>query len=115
VPGGLREISANGDTWVQDWFEPMYASVPTPQGTHGTRLLLRSDQGRPASKRTYLVRGRNVGVVWQGKRRGFETLNSFGNLETIPPHEGYPAGRIILGERRGSCGCSPPKASRTRS
>jgi protein-arginine deiminase len=48
---------------------------------------------------------------------GWETLNSMGNLETIPPytHNGrsFPAGRIIMGERRGGSGVRPSQEMRT--
>lgn len=104
IPGGLKEVAAGGDIWIQDFVEPMYASMPTADGVQPMRLLLRSDQQRPASRAAYRFRGRDVGVVWMGAPSGrWSTLDSFGNLETIPPYsydnEDYPAGRIIVDAR----------------
>jgi protein-arginine deiminase len=45
----------------------------------------------------------NVGIVWMGKKSDDRTLDSLGNLETIPPYtykgRTFPAGRIISGQR----------------
>ncbi|WP_425580524.1 protein-arginine deiminase family protein [Streptomyces thermocarboxydovorans] len=110
-----------GDPWAQDFVEPAYVSMTGPGGRRQVmRVMLRSDQrDREAGRELFeKVRGRNVGVVQAFDRSGPEdwTLNSMGNLETIPPyaHAGrsYPAGRIIQGWRKDT-GEKPSKAVRT--
>ncbi|WP_399030450.1 protein-arginine deiminase domain-containing protein [Streptomyces sp. 15-116A] len=110
-----------GDPWAQDFVEPAYVSMTGPDGRPQTmRVMLRSDQrDREAGRELFeKVRGKNVGVVQAFDRSEPEdwTLNSMGNLETIPPyaHAGrsYPAGRIIQGWRKDS-GEKPSKAVRT--
>ncbi|MFC9916310.1 protein-arginine deiminase domain-containing protein [Streptomyces sp. NPDC127197] len=110
-----------GDIWAQDFVEPAYLNMTGPDGRQRTmRVMLRSAQAREAGRELYeKLRGPNVGVV-QAKGRdmqGWETLNSYGNLETIPPyaHNGrsFPAGRIIMGERKGGSGIRPSKEIRT--
>ncbi|GGJ79289.1 hypothetical protein GCM10010123_06560 [Pilimelia anulata] len=111
VPDPVR-ILGGGDIWAQDWFEPMYASVPAPDGPQSLRLLMRSDQDRDAQLQLYPLRGPGVGVVKLpgGTARRPDTFNSFGNLETMPPYRaddrGYPAGRLVLGEDPGGSGPS---------
>ena len=98
---GVTVLDA-GDPWAQDYFEPMYASMPGPGGRpHVIRLMLRSDQDRPAQRYLYRMAGRDLGVVRMGGTVNDSTLDSMGNLETIPPyrHAGrnHPAGRIVMG------------------
>ncbi|MFE1444134.1 protein-arginine deiminase domain-containing protein [Streptomyces sp. NPDC058739] len=96
-----------GDVWAQDFVEPAYVGMTGPGGRPQTiRVMLRSAQDRPAGRELYSrLRGPGIGVVQARGRdmRGWETLNSFGNLETIPPYaqggRSYPAGRIIMGRR----------------
>nr|WBO76472.1 protein-arginine deiminase domain-containing protein [Streptomyces sp. SBE_14.2] len=107
-----------GDIWAQDFFEPAYVSMTGPRGRRQTmRVMLRSDQpGREAGRELFeKVRGRDIGVV-QAFDRGEPddwSLNSMGNLETIPPYtlgdRSYPAGRVIQGWRKDS-GERPSKA-----
>ncbi|MCK8438439.1 hypothetical protein G3I77_37175 [Streptomyces sp. D2-8] len=110
-----------GDIWAQDFVEPAYLNMTGPDGRQRTmRVMLRSAQDREAGRELYeKLRGPNIGVV-QAKGRdmqGWETLNSYGNLETIPPyaHNGrsFPAGRIIMGERKDGSGVRPSKEIRT--
>ncbi|MEU9731459.1 protein-arginine deiminase domain-containing protein [Streptomyces sp. NPDC048002] len=110
-----------GDIWAQDFVEPAYLNMTGPDGKQRTmRVMLRSAQDREAGRELFeKLRGPNVGVV-QAKGRdmqGWETLNSYGNLETIPPyaHNGrsFPAGRIIMGERKDGSGVRPSKEIRT--
>ncbi|RZB16675.1 hypothetical protein StrepF001_25735 [Streptomyces sp. F001] len=110
-----------GDIWAQDFVEPAYLNMTGPDGRQRTmRVMLRSAQDREAGRELYeKVRGPNIGVV-QAKGRDmqrWETLNSFGNLETIPPHaqggKSFPAGRIIMGERKDGSGVRPSKEIRT--
>ncbi|GGR58682.1 protein-arginine deiminase domain-containing protein [Streptomyces aurantiogriseus] len=110
-----------GDIWAQDFVEPAYLSMTGPDGRLRTmRVMLRSAQDREAGRELYeKLRGPDIGVV-QAKGRdmqGWETLNSYGNLETIPPytHNGraFPAGRIIMGERKDGSGIRPSQEIRT--
>ncbi|GAA3823711.1 hypothetical protein GCM10023083_66200 [Streptomyces phyllanthi] len=110
-----------GDIWAQDFVEPAYLNMTGTDGRQRTmRVMLRSAQDREAGRELFeKMRGPDIGVV-QAKGRdmqGWETLNSYGNLETIPPyaHNGrsFPAGRIIMGERRDGSGIRPSKEIRT--
>ena len=89
------------DIWTQDFFEPGYSSIPGPDGPIVLRIMIRSSQsGRPAGRQIFqFLRNENVGAVQYLASGG--TLDSTGNLETIPPytHDGksYPAGRVIMG------------------
>lgn len=98
VPKPLHLFADSHDQWTQDWFEPMYVSMPRTQGASTMRLLMRSDQGRTMQDRLYELRGPSVGVVKLSDRPHGGTRSSLGNLETIPPHPGFPAGRIIVGD-----------------
>ncbi|MER5768941.1 protein-arginine deiminase family protein [Streptomyces sp. NPDC001985] len=116
----VRKFTGYGDPWAQDFVEPGYVSMTGPGGrTHAIRVLIRSAQEREAGRELFeKLRGRDVGVVQVGKGAANEegTLNSMGNLETIPPyaHGGkeYPAGRIIMGHRP-DFGSKPAKSMRT--
>ncbi|MGW4201717.1 protein-arginine deiminase domain-containing protein [Streptomyces sp. NPDC004726] len=108
------------DVWVQDFVEPGYATVPGPDGKpHAIRVMIRSAQpDRTAGRELYeKMRGPDVGVVQVSGVLDTEggTLDSMGNLETIPPHrhkgKNYPAGRIIMGQRADT-GEKPAKAMR---
>lgn len=109
------------DRWAQDFVEPAYVSMTGPGGQRQVmRVMLRSaqpdrDAGRELFER---VRGRDIGVVQVTDRAEPDdwSLNSMGNLETIPPYthggRSFPAGRIIMGERKDS-GARPSKVMRT--
>jgi protein-arginine deiminase len=99
------------DIWAQDFFEPGYVSMAGPGGRpHAMRVMVRSAQpGRKAGRELFeKLRGQDMGVVQVSGVRDTEedTLNSMGNLETIPPYEhggrSFPAGRIIMGHRKDS-------------
>nr|WP_279628438.1 protein-arginine deiminase domain-containing protein [Streptomyces swartbergensis] len=109
------------DPWAQDFVEPAYVSMTGPGGRrHVMRVMLRSAQpDRDAGRELFeKVRGRDVGVVQVTDRAEPDdwSLNSMGNLETIPPYahggRSFPAGRIIMGERKDS-GARPSKVMRT--
>lgn len=109
------------DRWAQDFVEPAYVSMTGSGGRrHVMRVMLRSaqpdrDAGRELFER---VRGRDIGVVQVNDPAEPDdwSLNSMGNLETIPPYahggRSFPAGRIIMGERKDS-GARPSKVMRT--
>ena len=85
----------------------MTVSMPGPAGkTQRLRVLVLSDQQRPATASVFALRGRDVGVVWQGPIKGRETLDSMGNLEFLPPHRvgtsDRPLGRAIMGYSPGT-------------
>ncbi|MFI1394326.1 protein-arginine deiminase domain-containing protein [Streptomyces sp. NPDC020681] len=109
------------DVWAQDFVEPGYVSMTGPGGRAQTmRIMLRSAQAdREAGRELFeKLRGNGVGVVQVSGVKDTEewTLNSMGNLETIPPYanggRSFPAGRIIMGERKDN-GSKPALAMRT--
>ncbi|MFE7133907.1 protein-arginine deiminase domain-containing protein [Streptomyces sp. NPDC057638] len=104
----VTTVKTTWDGWTQDFVEPGYVSMTGPGGkTHAMRVLIRSAQPDRVDGRTLYtqLRGKDVGVVSQFAGPTFHkpewSLNSMGNLETIPPYshrgEQYPAGRIIMG------------------
>ncbi|GLF96641.1 protein-arginine deiminase domain-containing protein [Streptomyces yaizuensis] len=113
----LKVLETN-DIWAQDFVEPGYTSMTGPNGKpHTLRVMIRSAQpNREAGRELFTqMRGRDIGVVqFDGPADLVPewTLNSMGNLETIPPyaHQGkeYPAGRIIMGQW-GEYGLKPAK------
>ncbi|WP_328397236.1 protein-arginine deiminase domain-containing protein [Streptomyces sp. NBC_00390] len=117
----LLTFDKYGDIWAQDFVEPGYVSMTGPDGRRqAIRVMLRSAQAdREAGRELFeKLRGNGVGVVQVSGVRDSEewTLNSMGNLETIPPHSyggrSFPAGRIIMGERKDN-GSKPARAMRT--
>ncbi|MET9816247.1 MULTISPECIES: protein-arginine deiminase domain-containing protein [unclassified Streptomyces] len=121
VTAPLVKFTKYADPWAQDFVEPAYVSMTGPGGRrHVMRVMLRSAQpDRDAGRELFeKVRGRDIGVVQVTDRAEPDdwSLNSMGNLETIPPyaHNGrsFPAGRIIMGERKDS-GARPSKVVRT--
>ncbi|MEU3892261.1 protein-arginine deiminase domain-containing protein [Streptomyces sp. NPDC029041] len=117
----LVTFTKYADRWAQDFVEPAYVSMTGPGGQRQVmRVMLRSaqrdrDAGRELFER---MRGRDIGVVQVTDRAEPDdwSLNSMGNLETIPPYahggRSFPAGRIIMGERKDS-GARPSKVMRT--
>ncbi|KAK8100136.1 hypothetical protein PG999_010510 [Apiospora kogelbergensis] len=104
-----NESSLSDDIWAQDFVEPAYASMPGPQGPISIRIILRSAQStRTAGRQVFeQLRGPGIGGYQPqsgiGQGFGHREINSYGNLETIPPYTSkdgtrYPAGRIIMGK-----------------
>lgn len=106
-----REIVTN-DQWTQDFFETAYVAMPAigGGGKHVVHLNFRSSndtngKARAAGRTVFTdLRGKDVGGVhvFDPKHAdSMDTLNSFGNLETIPPytHAGktWPLGRVVRG------------------
>ena len=103
------------DQWAQDFFEVGYMSMPTPTGQHVIDVYLRSanvynptDSKNPlrdAGKAVFsLFRGKDAAGIQQydiKHDQNSDSLNSFGNFETIPPYSNagkdYPLGRIFRG------------------
>lgn len=108
VDSPMYLFNQSSDIWAQDFFEPAYASMPGPDGKPiSIRVMLRSAQSTRTGGRQVFeqLRGPGVGGFQpEGGRRGFGHLeiNSFGNLETIPPYTSqsgikYSVGRTIFG------------------
>lgn len=105
----LLLFNQSDDIWAQDFLEPAYASMPGPKGPIAIRVMLRSAQSTRTGGRQIFEQLRGPGVggfqppVGTGDGFGHREINSFGNLETIPPYTSksgvkYPAGRIIMGK-----------------
>jgi protein-arginine deiminase len=110
------KLISTSDQWTQDFFETGFMTMPAKGGTqHVIRVNIRSaNESNPISTTNPLRRaGRVVFTAMRGKdtagiqeydpkRQGkFDTLNSFGNFETIPPYtfngQTYPLGRVLRG------------------
>jgi protein-arginine deiminase len=91
------------DNWAQDFVEFGHVSMPAPAGgITSIRIAIRSAQpGRSAGRSLFDIRGPGLGVVQIGGD-DYHQVDSFGNLETVPPYElngkSYPAGRLIYGD-----------------
>jgi protein-arginine deiminase len=103
------------DPWAQDFFEPAYMSMPGAEGQHVIRVNYRSANVfepkkvksplRPAGQIVFKLRGPNVAGIQQFDIKHnleMDTLNSFGNFETVPPYEkdgtSFPFGRVVRGK-----------------
>jgi protein-arginine deiminase len=104
------------DQWTQDLFESSYMAMPAVGGAHVIYVNIRSANVEyPSSKSSPLrragqvvfttLRGKDVGAVQQydvTHDGDMDSLNSFGNLETIPPYTlsgtSYPLGRQFRGK-----------------
>lgn len=110
VPNPVHEITV-GDQWNQDYFETAYMSMPAPGGTQKVihvnfRSANYTTSGlRAAGKSVYTVlRGDDVAgatVYDPSHANSMDTLNSFGNLETIPPYakngQSFTLGKVLRG------------------
>lgn len=106
----------DGDPWTQDFFETAFMTMPGPGGAqHAMHVNLRSanvyEPGDP--KNPLRPAGQVVFTAFRGKDKAgiqqfdkshdpdMDSLNSFGNTETIPPYtlgtDTYPFGRILRG------------------
>jgi protein-arginine deiminase len=109
-------IISDEDQWTQDYFETAFMSMPGPGGAqHVIRVNLRSANVydptnaksplRPAGQVVFTtLRGKDSAGVQQFDIKHdqiMDSLNSFGNLETIPPYtlgdKTYPFGRVFRG------------------
>lgn len=115
VPEGHVELNVQ-DQWTQDYFETAYMAMPTAAGLKVIDVFIRSaniEQDffgnvglREAGRVVYTkFHGEDVaGLTAVGGNHSYQwdTLNSFGNTETIPPFshngESWPLGRIIRGQ-----------------
>jgi protein-arginine deiminase len=101
----LLLLNQSDDIWAQDFIEPGFASMPGPDGPVSIRIILRSAQStRTAGRQVFeQLRGEGIGGFQPTVGFGHREINSFGNLETIPPYtsksgQKYTAGRIIMGK-----------------
>ncbi len=121
VRNGHFEIPAE-DQWTQDYFEAAYMAMPAEDGLHVIDVYIRSanvEQDYFTGELMLRPAGRFVFTAFRGPdQAGFaaadfnhnsrwDTLNSFGNTETIPPYEGWPVGRILRGTGNGYKGDGP--------
>ncbi len=117
VPNPLVTVNPpDGDQWTQDYFETGSMSMPAAGGKpHVIRVFYRSanvfsptkpdNPLRPAGRVVFTqFRGKDVAGVQQfdiHHDQSSDSLNSFGNLETIPPYDyggkSYPLGRVYRG------------------
>lgn len=114
-------VTANTqDQWAQDFFETGYATMPGANGAQRVmRVFFRSanienpfDRSFPMRDAGRIVftrfRGKDVAGIQQidlGSPEDSQSLNSFGNFETIPPYTNggkqWPLGRVIRGSITG--------------
>lgn len=117
VPEGFEPLAIGDfDPWTQDFFETGYMSMPAPGGAqHVVRVAMRSANVYNPRSAKYPLRpaGRIVFTEFRGKDAAaiqeydpkhpndMDSLDSFGNTETIPPFEhggkAWPFGRILRG------------------
>ncbi|RYP77163.1 hypothetical protein DL769_003473 [Monosporascus sp. CRB-8-3] len=111
IQNPLYLFNRSDDIWAQDFVEPAYASMPGPDGPIAIRIMLRSAQSSRVAGRQVLeqMRGQGIGVYQpdtakaKGVKYDYDEIDSYGNLETIPPYRSksgvnYPAGRVISGK-----------------
>ena len=95
------------DAWTQDFFDTGATYLPTEDGWQRLAVAMRLKPPMPSG---YFVQKALFGPDWayvspfrQGsweptwEATDNSSLNEGGNVEVVPPHEGYPAGRIIVG------------------
>ena len=98
------------DVWAQDFFDPAYMVMPGEGGKqHVMHANFRSanftqNTFRAAGKVVFDLRGKDVAAIVAYDPRhndNMDSLNSFGNMETIPPYtlagKSFPYGRILRG------------------
>ncbi len=93
------------DQWAQDLFETAYMSMPAVGGMQSIHVNIRSaNSGRPSARVVFVrLRGPDNAAIQQSSGgSSADTLNSFGNTETIPPYTlngvSYPLGRLFRGK-----------------
>jgi protein-arginine deiminase len=114
TPASQLLAYSTNDQWIQDYFEPGYASMPGPGGAQRVmRVNYRSANVfsasttsplRPAGRIVYALRGKDTAAVQEydpTHSQDMDSLNSFGNTEVIPPYSlngtSYPLGRLFRG------------------
>lgn len=108
----VQEISVS-DQWTQDFFETGFMAMPKEGGAKVIRVALRSANVQGSGKFPLRSAGRVVFSMLRGPdfagiqaydlkhSQDMDSLNSYGNTETIPPHtfggKTYPLGRVVRG------------------
>lgn len=114
VPNGYFELAAFQDPWTQDFFETAFTAMPEPGGgMHVVHVNFRSSDFYREGKEKFraggrivftTLRGRDVAGAAQAEPHDpdMDSLDAFGNLETIPPYEHagkrFPLGRVLRGD-----------------
>jgi protein-arginine deiminase len=106
--GFTRVATGDDDKWMQDVLEAAYSTVPGLDGRpHGMRVLIQSanDQHRKASRVAFTeFAGPDVAAIHVGHvpvPGENASLDSMGNLETVPPTPEHRSGRVIVGTDEG--------------
>merc|ERR1712000_318434 len=75
------------DNWAQDYVEFGYLSMPKPDGKRAIiQVAMRSTQpGRVGGRAVFDFKGPGFGAIQLGGE-GYHQVDSFGNLETVPPY-----------------------------
>ncbi len=94
------------DQWTQDFFETAYMAMPASGGRQVIHVNFRSSNYTGKSLRSAgrvvftALRGPDVAGAVQydpAHNDNMDSLNSFGNLETIPPYGAFNMGRVVRG------------------
>lgn len=115
VPEGHIELNVQ-DQWTQDYMETAYMAVPSANGLKVMDVFIRSanieqdwfgntglrEAGKIVYTKFHGVDVAGVTAVGGQHSAAWDTLNSFGNTETIPPFtrdgKAWPLGRILRGQ-----------------
>jgi len=102
----FHKINNWQDHWTQDYFQTGFSSLPRPDGAaHGIRVAMPRPWGRSSSNSSlprvwlqsnHLSPDSSYQQIYLHDHTG-TSLDSYGNHDLVPPHDGYPYGRIILG------------------
>ena len=100
-----RERDRGPDVWTEDYMEFGWTAMPGGEAPRGMNVVMRTprpDRRIAAWTRRDFV-GPDRGYVWNHSRRyptgraHDPSLDSFGNLEVLPPYAGHPLGRLFHG------------------
>ncbi|TPW08730.1 MAG: S-layer-like protein, partial [Acidimicrobiaceae bacterium] len=87
----VSESTYGADRWVQDSMQTGYQTVPSPDGVRRMDTHLQTERNQGGASLFSLLPsgllGANLGYAYPG---GTDTSHNYGgNLEVIPPHEGF--------------------------
>ncbi|RJQ70521.1 hypothetical protein D5S17_29195 [Pseudonocardiaceae bacterium YIM PH 21723] len=110
--GGLKatgadpQIWGDAEIWIQDTAEPATAAMPGPGGVPRVmRVALKAPNydRRGRGREWFGQRGPGVAIVQtppSGDTTRDFSVNSTGNLESLPPYPGHPLGRPFYGSAK---------------